>query len=57
MDRESNDRTIGYIIGRDESLREKEESVCEVGRVFPRYVQRTCLIGESHASRLCLAAI
>jgi len=43
VDRESNDRTIGYIVGRDESLREKEESVCEVGRVFPRHVQRTCL--------------
>ena len=26
MDRESNDRTIGYIVGRDESLREKEVS-------------------------------
>jgi hypothetical protein len=43
VDRESNDRTIGYIVDRDESLREKEESVCEVGRVFPRHVQRTCL--------------
>ena len=21
--------------------------MCEVGRVFPRYVQRTCLTGES----------
>ena len=30
MDRESNNRTIGYIIYTDESLREKEESVCEV---------------------------
>jgi hypothetical protein len=57
MDRESNNRTIGYIIDRDESLREKEESICKVGRVFPRHVQRTCLTGESHASRLCLAAI
>ena len=46
MDRESNNRTIGYIIGRDESLRE-EESVYKVGRVFPRHVQRTCLMGES----------
>jgi hypothetical protein len=26
IDRESNDRTIGYIVDRDESLREKEES-------------------------------
>ena len=26
MDRESNNRTIGYIVDRDESLREKEES-------------------------------
>ena len=24
------DRTIGHIIGTDESLREKEESVCEM---------------------------
>jgi len=38
VDRESNNRIIGYIVGRDESLREKEESVCKVGRVFPRYV-------------------
>jgi len=36
-----------YCIDRDESLREKEESVCEVERVFPRYVQSTCLTGES----------
>jgi len=35
-----------YCIDRDESLREKEESVYEVGRVFPRYVQSTCLTGE-----------
>ena len=27
MDRESNDRTIGYIVLTDESLREKDESV------------------------------
>ena len=38
MDRELNNGTIGYIVYTDESLREKEESVCEVGRVFPRYV-------------------
>jgi hypothetical protein len=25
--------------------------VCEVGRVFPRHVQRTCLTGESPLSR------
>jgi hypothetical protein len=55
MDRESNNRIIGYIIYRDESLREKEESVCEVGRVFPRHVQRTCLIGESPLGYLRVA--
>jgi len=38
VDRESNNRIIGYIIGRDKSLREKEESVYKVGRVFPRYI-------------------
>ena len=42
---------MGYIIDRDESLREKEESVCKVGRVFPRHVQRTCLTGESPLGR------
>ena len=47
MDREFNDRTIGYIVYTDKSLREKEESVCEVGRVFPRHVQRTYLTGKS----------
>ena len=47
MDRELNDGTIGYIVWTDESLREKEESVYKVGRVFPRHVQRTCLTGES----------
>jgi hypothetical protein len=25
--------------------------VCEVGRVFPRHVQRTCLTGESSLGR------
>jgi hypothetical protein len=38
VDRESNNRIIGYIIDRDKSLKEKEESICEVGRVFPRYI-------------------
>jgi len=33
MDRELNNGTIGYIVYTDESLREKEESMCEVGRV------------------------
>jgi len=36
-----------YYVYRDESLREKEESICEVGRVFPRHVQSTYLTGES----------
>ena len=35
MDREFNDRTIGCIIRIDKSLREKEESVCEVRKGFP----------------------
>ena len=35
MDREFNDGTIGYIIRTDESLREKEESVCKVRKGFP----------------------
>ena len=35
MDREFNDGTIGCIIRTDESLREKEESVCEVRKGFP----------------------
>ena len=51
MDREFNNRTIGYIIRTDKSLREKEESRYKVGRVFPRHVQRTCLIGKSPLSR------
>ena len=34
MDREFNDR-IGYIVRTDKSLREKEESVCEVRKGFP----------------------
>ena len=38
MDRESNNRIIGYIIDRDKSLREKEESVYKVERVFPRHI-------------------
>jgi len=38
VDRELNNRTIGYIVYTDKSLREKEESMCEVGRVFPRQV-------------------
>ena len=50
MDKELNNGTIGYIVYTDKSLREKEESVCEVGRVFPRYVPYTCLIGESPLS-------
>ena len=35
MDREFNDGIIGYIVRIDESLREKEESVCEVRKGFP----------------------
>ena len=35
MDREFNDRTIGYIVRIDESLREKEESIYEVRKGFP----------------------
>ena len=35
MDREFNNRTIGYIVRTDESLREKEESVYEVRKGFP----------------------
>jgi len=35
VDRELNDGTIGYIIYIDESLREKEEFVCEVRKGFP----------------------
>jgi len=46
MDRELNDGTIGYIIYTDESLREKEESIYKVGRVFPRHVPCTCLTGK-----------
>jgi len=38
MDRVFNNRIIGYIVYTDESLREKEESICKVGRVFSRYV-------------------
>jgi len=51
VDRELNNGIIGYIIYIDESLREKEESVCKVGRVFPRYVPCTYLIGELPLSR------
>ena len=51
MDRELNNGIIGYIVYTDESLREKEESVCKVGRVFPRYMPCTYLIGESPLSR------
>ena len=50
MDRELNNRTIGYIVYTDKSLREKEGSMCEVGRVFPRYVPCTYLIGKSPLS-------
>ena len=35
MDRELNDGTIGYIVYTDESLREKEKSVCKVRKGFP----------------------
>ena len=35
MDREFNDRTIGYIVRTDKSLREKEESMYEVRKGFP----------------------
>ena len=35
MDRELNNRTIGYIIYIDESLREKEESIYKVKKGFP----------------------
>jgi len=35
VDRELNNRIIGYIIWTDESLMEKEESVCEVRKGFP----------------------
>ena len=35
MDRELNDRTIGYIIYINESLREKEESIYKVRKGFP----------------------
>ena len=51
MDRELNNGIIGYIIYTDESLREKKKSVCEIGRVFPRHVPYTYLIGESPLSR------
>jgi len=51
MDRELNDGIIGYIVYIDKSLREKEESVCEVGRVFLRHVPCMCLICESPLSR------
>ena len=51
MDRELNDRIIGYIVYTDKSLREKEESVYKVGRVFPRHVPYTYLIGKSPLSR------
>jgi len=51
VDRELNDGTIGYIVYTDKSLREKEESMYEVGRVFPRHVPCMCLTGESPLSR------
>ena len=51
MDRELNNGTIGYIIYTDKSLREKEESICKVGRVFPRHVPYTYLTGELPLSR------
>ena len=35
MDRELNNRTIGYIIYINESLREKEESRYEIKKGFP----------------------
>jgi len=35
VDRGLNDGTIGYIVWTDKSLREKEESVCEVRKGFP----------------------
>jgi len=50
VDRELNNRTIGYIVYINKSLREKEESVCEVGRVFPRHMPCTCLTGKSPLS-------
>jgi len=50
VDRELNDGIIGYIVYTDESLREKEESIYKVGRVFPRYVPCTYLTGESPLS-------
>ena len=35
MDRELNDKIIGYIIYIDESLREKEESKYKIRKGFP----------------------
>ena len=35
MDRELNNRIIGYIIRIDKSLREKEESIYKVRKGFP----------------------
>ena len=55
MDRELNNGIIGYIVYTDESLREKEESVCEVGRVFPRHVPCICLTGELPLSHFRVA--
>jgi len=55
VDRELNNGTIGYIVYTDKSLREKEESVCKVGRVFPRHMPCMCLTGESPLSRLRVA--
>jgi len=46
VDRELNNGTIGYIVYIDEFLREKEESICEVERGFPRHVPCICLIGK-----------
>jgi len=50
MDRELNNGIIGYIVYTDKSLREKEESICEVERVFLRYVPCTYLTGKSPLS-------
>ena len=35
MDKEFNNKTIGYIVQTDKSLREKEESVYKVKKGFP----------------------
>ena len=36
MDRELNDKTIGYIVYIDKSLREKEESKYKIKKGFPQ---------------------